>query len=58
VGLVAAGVISLTAVFIAQMMDQTVRGVRDIRDILDVMPLSTVPVIRRGPSRPGALLTR
>jgi uncharacterized protein involved in exopolysaccharide biosynthesis len=58
VSVVAAAVIALTAVFVAQMLDQTVRGVRDIRDILEVMPLTTVPVIRRGPSRPGALLTR
>ena len=57
IALVAAGVFSLTGVFIAQVLDQTVRGARDIRDILEVSPLTTVPVIRRG-ARHGALMAR
>ncbi|MFL6548539.1 MAG: GumC family protein [Povalibacter sp.] len=58
VSLIAAGVIALTTVFIAQVLDQTVRGARDIRDILDVAPLTTVPVIRRGSARHGTLFAR
>jgi polysaccharide biosynthesis transport protein len=38
--------ISITAVVLAQLLDQTVRGIRDVRDILDVTPLSAVPVIQ------------
>jgi uncharacterized protein involved in exopolysaccharide biosynthesis len=45
VSLVMAAVLGLTAVIIAQLFDQTVRGVRDVRDILNVTPLAAVPVI-------------
>jgi polysaccharide biosynthesis transport protein len=41
-------VLALTAVVLAQLLDQTVRGVRDIREILDVTPLIAVPVIQEG----------
>jgi len=41
----------LSAIVVAQLLDQTVRGVRDIREILDVAPLSAVPIIR--PARHG-----
>jgi uncharacterized protein involved in exopolysaccharide biosynthesis len=44
-------VVGLSAIVVAQILDQTVRGVRDIREILDVAPLSAVPVIR--PARHG-----
>lgn len=42
-GLVAA----FSAVIMAQLFDQTVRGARDIQDILGVAPLAAVPVIKR-----------
>jgi polysaccharide biosynthesis transport protein len=44
-------IVGLSAIVVAQILDQTVRGVRDIREILDVAPLSAVPVIR--PARHG-----
>jgi hypothetical protein len=46
VALVLATIVGATAVVMAQLFDQTVRGVRDVREILDVTPLSAVPVIR------------
>ncbi|MGH8175043.1 MAG: GNVR domain-containing protein [Steroidobacter sp.] len=46
IGLVLGLIASLTAIIMAQLFDQTVRGVRDIRDILDVTPLTAVPVIQ------------
>jgi uncharacterized protein involved in exopolysaccharide biosynthesis len=54
VGLVLALIFGVTAIVIAQLLDQTVRGVRDVRNILDVTPLTAVPVIeqaRRNPHR-------
>jgi protein tyrosine kinase modulator len=44
-------IVGLSSIVVAQILDQTVRGVRDIREILDVTPLSAVPVIR--PARHG-----
>jgi succinoglycan biosynthesis transport protein ExoP len=35
----------LTAVILAQLFDQTVRGARDVREVLDVTPLAAIPVI-------------
>lgn len=47
IAVVLGAIASMTAVVIAQIFDQTVRGARDIQDILDVTPLSAVPVIER-----------
>ncbi len=47
IALVLGTIASLTAVIMAQLLDQTVRGARDIQDILGVAPLTTVPVIKR-----------
>jgi succinoglycan biosynthesis transport protein ExoP len=35
----------LTAVILAQLLDQTVRGARDVREVLNVTPLAAIPVI-------------
>lgn len=47
IALVLGTIASLTAVIMAQLFDQTVRGPRDIQDILGVTPLTAVPVIKR-----------
>ena len=48
VALVLGLIAGLTAVVMAQLFDNTVRGARDIREILDVTPLTAVPVIQHG----------
>lgn len=47
IALVLGSIASLTAVIMAQLLDQTVRGSGDIQDILGVAPLTSVPVIKR-----------
>ncbi|HEX7012168.1 MAG TPA: hypothetical protein VF161_05455 [Steroidobacteraceae bacterium] len=47
VAVVLGTILGVTAVVLAQLLDQTVRGIRDVRDILDVTPLSAVPVIQK-----------
>jgi succinoglycan biosynthesis transport protein ExoP len=46
VGLLLAILLSLTAVVIAESLDQTVRGSRDIRRVLALSPLGVIPEIR------------
>ena len=46
VGLMLAILLSLTAVVIAESVDQSVRGSRDIRRVLAVSPLGVIPEIR------------
>lgn len=47
IAIVLGTIAGLTAVIMAQLFDQTVRGARDIQDILGVAPLTAVPVIKR-----------
>lgn len=51
ISLVLATIVGATAVVLAQLFDQTVRGARDVREILGVTPLSAVPVIRSSRSK-------
>jgi succinoglycan biosynthesis transport protein ExoP len=46
VGLMLAVLLGLTAVVIAESLDQTVRGSRDIRRVLSVAPLGVIPEIQ------------
>jgi uncharacterized protein involved in exopolysaccharide biosynthesis len=45
IGLMLAILLSLTAVVIAESVDQTVRGSRDVRRVLDLSPLGVIPEI-------------
>jgi polysaccharide biosynthesis transport protein len=45
IGLVMAAILGFTAVIIAQLLDQSVRGTQDVREILGVLPLTAVPEI-------------
>jgi uncharacterized protein involved in exopolysaccharide biosynthesis len=46
IGLMLAILLSLTAVVIAESVDQTVRGSRDVRRVLDLSPLGVIPEIQ------------
>jgi uncharacterized protein involved in exopolysaccharide biosynthesis len=46
IGLMLAMLLSLTAVVVAESVDQTVRGSRDVRRVLDVSPLGVIPEIQ------------
>jgi polysaccharide biosynthesis transport protein len=46
IGLMLAILLSLTAVVIAESVDQTVRGSRDVRRVLDLSPLGVIPLIQ------------
>jgi protein tyrosine kinase modulator len=46
IGLMLAILLSLTAVVLAESVDQTVRGSRDVRRVLDVAPLGVIPEIQ------------
>ena len=46
IGLMLAVLLSLTAVVIAESVDQTVRGSRDVRRVLDLSPLGVIPEIQ------------
>ncbi len=46
IGLMLAILISLTAVVVAESVDQTVRGSRDVRRVLDLAPLGVIPEIQ------------
>ncbi|MDB6088086.1 MAG: lipopolysaccharide biosynthesis protein [Gammaproteobacteria bacterium] len=46
IGLMLAMLLSLTAVVIAESVDQTVRGSRDVRRVLDLSPLGVIPEIQ------------
>ena len=45
IGLMLAILLSLTAVVVAESVDQTVRGSRDVRRVLDLSPLGVIPEI-------------
>jgi polysaccharide biosynthesis transport protein len=45
IGLMLAILLSLTAVVIAESVDQTIRGSRDVRRVLDLSPLGVIPEI-------------
>jgi polysaccharide biosynthesis transport protein len=45
IGLMLAILLSLTAVVVAESLDQTVRGSRDVRRVLDLSPLGVIPEI-------------
>jgi succinoglycan biosynthesis transport protein ExoP len=45
IGVVLAAILGFSAVVIAQLLDQSVRGTQDVREILGVLPLTAVPVI-------------
>jgi polysaccharide biosynthesis transport protein len=46
IGLMLAMLLSLTAVVVAESVDQTVRGSRDVRRVLDLSPLGVIPEIQ------------
>jgi polysaccharide biosynthesis transport protein len=46
IGLMLAILLSLTAVVVAESVDQTVRGSRDVRRVLDLSPLGVIPMIQ------------
>jgi len=46
IGLMLAILLSLTAVVVAESVDQTVRGSRDVRRVLDLSPLGVIPEIQ------------
>jgi uncharacterized protein involved in exopolysaccharide biosynthesis len=46
IGLMLAVLLSLTAVVVAESVDQTVRGSRDVRRVLDLSPLGVIPEIQ------------
>jgi uncharacterized protein involved in exopolysaccharide biosynthesis len=46
IGLMLAILLSLTAVVVAESVDQTVRGSRDVRRVLDLAPLGVIPEIQ------------
>jgi polysaccharide biosynthesis transport protein len=46
IGVMLAILLSLTAVVIAESVDQTVRGSRDVRRVLDLSPLGVIPEIQ------------
>ena len=46
IGLMLAMLLSLSAVVIAESVDQTVRGSRDVRRVLDLSPLGVIPEIQ------------
>jgi protein tyrosine kinase modulator len=46
IGLMLALLLSLTAVVVAESVDQTVRGSRDVRRVLDLSPLGVIPEIQ------------
>lgn len=45
IGVVMATILGFSAVVVAQLLDQSVRGAQDVREILGVLPLTAVPVI-------------
>jgi uncharacterized protein involved in exopolysaccharide biosynthesis len=51
IGLVAAGVVGLTATVAAEALDPKVRGSSDVRELLAVSPLVAIPTIRNSRSR-------
>ncbi len=63
IGLMLAILLSVTAVVVAESVDQTVRGSRDVRRVLDLSPLGVIPEIqdahaaRRARWRMAALTT-
>jgi len=46
IGLMLAILLSMTAVVVAESVDQTVRGSRDVRRVLDLSPLGVIPEIQ------------
>ncbi len=46
IGVMLAILLSLTAVVVAESIDQTVRGSRDVRRVLDLSPLGVIPEIQ------------
>ena len=46
IGLMLAILLSMTAVVVAESVDQTVRGSRDVRRVLDLSPLGVIPEIK------------
>ena len=63
IGLMLAMLLSVTAVVVAESVDQTVRGSRDVRRVLDLSPLGVIPeiqdavAVRRARWRMAALMT-